>query len=150
MKNYTLNLMRLSLALVIVMSSNLTFAQENIVVASIAKPVADEKIVTEGDALEAKKEKEEAEEGKFSVSGYIDSYYFTNFNTSAYSLTIGTMEIRADKQGQPCEGFASGQTADARYDSKTLMLERDKRSCKLRVRRMEFTDPPGSAPPAAR
>jgi len=76
--------------------------------------------------------------------------YFANFNTSAYSLTIGTMEVRADKQGQPCEGFATGQTADARYDSKTLMLERDKRSCKLRVRRMEFTDPPGSAPPAAR
>ena len=76
--------------------------------------------------------------------------FFTNFNTSAYSLTIGTMEVRADKQGQPCEGFASGQTADARYDAKTLMLERDKRSCKLRVRRMEFTDPPGSAPPAAR
>jgi hypothetical protein len=76
--------------------------------------------------------------------------YFANFNTSAYSLTIGTMEIRADKQGQPCEGFAAGQTADARYDAKTLILERDKRSCKLRVRRMEFTDPPGSAPPAAR
>jgi len=76
--------------------------------------------------------------------------YFANFNTSGYSLTIGTMEVRADKQGQPCEGFATGQTADARYDSKTLMLERDKQSCKLRIRRMEFTDPPGSAPPAAR
>ena len=90
MKNYTLNLMRLSLALVVVMSSNKTFAQENIVVASITKPVAkDEKIVTEGDVLEVKKEKEEAEEGKFSVSGYIDTYYFTNFNKPASRDNMG-------------------------------------------------------------
>ncbi|MBI3606617.1 MAG: hypothetical protein HY207_01455 [Nitrospirae bacterium] len=75
--------------------------------------------------------------------------YFANFNMSAYSLTIGTMDVRADKAGTPCEGFATGQTADARYDSRTLIIERDKQSCKLTIRRMEFTDPPGSAPPEA-
>ncbi len=53
MKKYILNLMRLSLALVVVMSSNLTFAQENIVVASVTKPVVkDEVIVTAGDLAE--------------------------------------------------------------------------------------------------
>ena len=76
--------------------------------------------------------------------------YFVNFNTSAYSLTIGTMEVRAEKKGPPCEGFADGQTAEARYDAKTLVLERDKKSCKLTIRRMEFTEPPSSAPPATR
>lgn len=91
MKNYTANMMRLSLALILVIGSNFAIAQDNtIVVASIAKPVAkDDKIVTEGDALEAKNEKEEAEEGKFSVSGYLDTYYFTNFNKPASRDNMG-------------------------------------------------------------
>ncbi len=64
-------------------------AQENIVVASITKPVTkEEKIVTEGDLVEAKKD-EEAEEGKFSVSGYLDTYYFTNFNKPASRDNMG-------------------------------------------------------------
>ena len=66
-------------------------AQET-VVASIAKPaVKEEKIVTEGDALETKleEEKKETEEGKFSVSGYLDTYYFTNFNNPVSRDNMG-------------------------------------------------------------
>jgi hypothetical protein len=70
--------------------------------------------------------------------------YFSLFNTSAYSLTMGAIEIRADKRGQPCAGFASGQTADARYSAKEIILTREKQECKLTVRRMEFTDAPGT------
>lgn len=60
----------------------------------------DEKIVTAGEKLEAKKaeevkeeevkkEKEEEEGGKLSVNGYLDSYYFTNFNKPASRDNMG-------------------------------------------------------------
>ncbi len=92
MKNYTQSLIRLSLSFVVLLSANSLFAQENIVVASNAKPIVkEEKIVTKGDALEAETEKTKAEEedGTFSVSGYIDSYYFTNFNKPASRDNMG-------------------------------------------------------------
>lgn len=85
--------------------------------------------------------------------------YFTNFNRSAYSLTVGTMEVRADKQGPPCNGLTNGQQIPVRYNSQAIILEHQP-PCKLTVRRMEFTDaprsatpesgPPPPAPPAAR
>ncbi len=80
MKNYTLNVMRLSLALVVVMSSNRTFAQENIVVASLTKPIVkEEAIVTAGDLAEEAKKVEE--EPSFTFSGSVDTYFHSSFNT---------------------------------------------------------------------
>lgn len=76
--------------------------------------------------------------------------FFTNFNTSAYSLTIGALEIRADRRGPLCPGTAVGQQVAARYNSKIILLGPEKDKCKLTIRRMEFTEPPASAPPAAR
>jgi len=70
--------------------------------------------------------------------------FFTNFNTSAYSISIGKLDIRADKQGPPCEGTSSGQTLAARYDNKIIVLGSGKTACTLTVRRMEFTDAPGA------
>lgn len=66
-------------------------AQENpIVVASNAAKPTIEVVPTKGDELEAKLEEEkEAEEGKFSVSGYIDTYYFTNFNKPSSRDNMG-------------------------------------------------------------
>lgn len=72
--------------------------------------------------------------------------YFTNFNRSAYSLTVGTMEIRADKQGPLCAGLAGGQRVKARYSATAIILEHTP-PCKLTVRRMEFTGAPQSADP---
>jgi len=78
-------------------------------------------------------------EGEATIS---ELNYFSNFNTSAYSLSIGTLEIRADKQGPPCEGTATGQRLAARYDNKMIVLGSGKTACKLTVRRMEFTGAP--------
>jgi hypothetical protein len=69
--------------------------------------------------------------------------FFTNFNTSAYSLTIGTLDIRADRQGPPCPETAAGQQVAARYNNKVILLGPEKNRCKLTVRRMEFTGAPG-------
>ncbi len=70
--------------------------------------------------------------------------FFTNFNTSAYSLTIGTLDIRAERRGPPCPGTAVGQQVAARYNSKVILLGPEKDKCKLTVRRMEFTGAPGT------
>jgi len=90
MKKYTTQLMRLSLAIILLISGKNSFAQDNVVVASAAKPVVkEEKIVTEGDVQEEKAKAEEEEDGKFSVSGYLDTYYFTNFNKPASRDNMG-------------------------------------------------------------
>jgi hypothetical protein len=68
--------------------------------------------------------------------------YFSNFNIAAYSITAGTMEIRADKQGPPCPGTEAGTKIAARYDNKLMFLGPEKDRCKLTIRRMEFTGPP--------
>lgn len=72
--------------------------------------------------------------------------YFTNLNLTAYSLTVGTMEIRADKQGPPCPNGDVGQKIEVRYDNKVIFLgpEGQKPECKLTVRQMAFTAPPQS------
>lgn len=90
MKKYTTQLMRLSLALILLISGKNSFAQDNVIVASAAKPtVKEEKIITEGDVQEEKAKAEEEEDGKFSVSGYLDTYYFTNFNKPASRDNMG-------------------------------------------------------------
>jgi hypothetical protein len=70
--------------------------------------------------------------------------YFTNLNVTAYSLTLGTLEIRADKQGPPCPQANVGQQIEIRYDNKMAFLgpEGQKPECKLKVRQMGFTAPP--------
>jgi hypothetical protein len=70
--------------------------------------------------------------------------YFTNLNVTAYSLTLGTLEIRADKQGPPCPQADVGQQIEIRYDNKMAFLgpEGQKPECKLKVRQMGFTAPP--------
>jgi len=49
----------------------------------------DEKIVTEGEKKEEVKQEAEPEPGKFSINGYLDSYYFTNFNKPASRDNMG-------------------------------------------------------------
>lgn len=70
--------------------------------------------------------------------------YFSTLNITAYSLTVGTMEIRADKQGPPCPKTDVGQQVEIRYDNKLAFLgpEGQKPECKLKVRQMGFTSPP--------
>jgi hypothetical protein len=68
--------------------------------------------------------------------------YFSNFNLSAYSITIGAMEFRADRKGPPCPGTEAGKQIAARYDNTIMILGDEKDRCKLTIRRMEFTGPP--------
>lgn len=76
-------------------------AQDVLTASASAKPVitTEEAIVTNGEKAEAKKseevkkEKEEEEAGKLSVSGYIDSYYFTNFNKPASRDNMGVSGV---------------------------------------------------------
>lgn len=68
--------------------------------------------------------------------------YFSNFNLSAYSITIGSMEVRADRKGPPCPGTETGKQIAARYDNTIMFLGDEKDRCKLTIRRMEFTGPP--------
>lgn len=76
----------------LIVSATNALAQNNLVVASAAKPkvVLEEKIVTQGDLAETKEaEEEKKDEGEFSVSGYLDTYYFTNFNKPASRDNMG-------------------------------------------------------------
>ncbi|HMJ70661.1 MAG TPA: outer membrane beta-barrel protein [Cyclobacteriaceae bacterium] len=80
---------------------NSAFAQDNLTASlnnrrlPVGKENEDEKIVTAGEKKEeakpedVKKEKEEEEGPKFSVNGYLDSYYFTNFNKPASRDNMG-------------------------------------------------------------
>jgi hypothetical protein len=90
-------LYRLVIFLVVLISPIAVFAQDNLTASLNNRrlPVGtDEKIVTEGEKKEeAKKEGEEAEEGKLSVNGYIDSYYFTNFNKPASRDNLGVSGV---------------------------------------------------------
>ena len=94
MKNHRLNFLALSIVLFLI-SNFESKAQTEIVVASNEKkPVAnvtkEELIITAGEVIQAKeKEEEEKEAGKLSVSGYLDSYYFTNFNKPATQDNMG-------------------------------------------------------------
>jgi hypothetical protein len=93
MKKSTLHILKYaSLLYIILISGTSALAQENIVVASAVKPKVkqEEKIVTQGDLAENKQEEEEKkEDGEFSVSGYLDTYYFTNFNKPASRDNMG-------------------------------------------------------------
>ncbi len=79
MKKFTIQLMRLSLALILLISSKSSFSQD-VVVASAVKPVVkEEKIITEGDLAAA--EEEDEKEPTFTLSGSLDTYFRTSFNT---------------------------------------------------------------------
>ena len=90
MKNYKLKLLSITVAALFFCSVE-SNAQEGIVVASNeTKPVVkEEPIITEGEKAEEKKKEEEKEEGKMTISGYLDSYYFTNFNKPASRDNMG-------------------------------------------------------------
>jgi len=85
MKKYTRNLLLLSLSLIVLMSGNSAFAQENVVVASAAKPVVkDDVIITAGDKAEKEareKAAEEEDEPTFTFSGSVDTYFHSSFKT---------------------------------------------------------------------
>jgi hypothetical protein len=85
MKKITRQLIGLSLVLILLMAGKLSYAQEEVIVASLAKPVVrQEVIVTAGDKA-AESVKEEDEEPAFSFSGSIDTYFHTTFkNQNAY------------------------------------------------------------------
>ncbi|MBK8289565.1 MAG: porin [Flammeovirgaceae bacterium] len=85
MKKITRQLIGLSLVLILLMAGKLSYAQEEVIVASLAKPVVrQEVIVTAGDKA-AESVKEDEEEPAFSFSGSIDTYFHTTFkNQNAY------------------------------------------------------------------
>ncbi len=90
MKNYRLKLLVIAAVLFFILPE--TQAQSDLIVASnTVKPIRiiEEKIVTAGEAKEKEDEEKKEEEGKFSVSGYLDSYYFTNFNKPASRDNMG-------------------------------------------------------------
>ncbi len=64
--------------------------------ASIAKPAVvstDEKIVTAGEAKAAAEEEKPEDKGKFTYSGYFDTYYFANLNAPASRNNLGSSGI---------------------------------------------------------
>ena len=89
MKNYKSKLLPI---LVLLVAYHLELkGQIEVIVASNEKnpiPANFEPIQTVGEIEQAKEEKKE-EEGKFTVSGYIDTYYFTNFNKPASRDNMG-------------------------------------------------------------
>lgn len=78
-----------------IVSPMVVIAQDDNLTASLNNrrlPVSpDEKIVTEGEKKEEQKKAEEPEpEGpRFTINGYLDSYYFTNFNKPASRDNMG-------------------------------------------------------------
>lgn len=82
MKKYTTRLMQLSLAFILLIGGRNSFAQDNVVVASAAKPVVKEdKIVTEGDKAAAEAKAEDEDEPTFTFAGSIDTYFHSSFKT---------------------------------------------------------------------
>ncbi len=82
MKKYTTQLMQLSLAFILLIGGRNSFAQDNVVVASAAKPVVKEdKIVTEGDKAAADAKAEDEDEPTFTFAGSIDTYFHSSFKT---------------------------------------------------------------------
>lgn len=64
--------------------------------ASIAKPMVistDEKIVTAGEAKAEGEEEKPEDKGKFTYSGYFDTYYFANLNAPASRNNLGSSGI---------------------------------------------------------
>ena len=68
------------------------FAQGEQLAASVNKSVTiakEEPVVAAGEKKAATQEEEKKEEGKLSISGYLDSYYFTNFNNPSTRDNMG-------------------------------------------------------------
>jgi len=88
---------------VVFISPIVAFGQQDNLTASLNNrrlPVGpDEKIVTEGEKKENEKKEEQVKEDpapegpKFTVNGYIDSYYFTNFNKPASRDNMGVSGV---------------------------------------------------------
>ncbi len=90
MKNYRLCLLSILMFIFFTPYSE-SYGQSPILVASNESvPVLglNEPIVTAGEKVESEQE-EEKEEGKLTVSGYLDSYYFTNLNKPASRDNMG-------------------------------------------------------------
>lgn len=84
--------LRYALLVAVILVAPEVVAQDVLVASNTTKPAAatkDEPIVTEGEIKAQDEKEEEEEEGKLSVSGYIDSYYFTNFNKPASRNNMG-------------------------------------------------------------
>ena len=92
MKNIKLQFL-LAFVLIVTISIPLAAQDSPIVAANYTKSVDNksattEPIVTAGEQKEAEEKKEE-EEGKLSVNGYLDSYYFHNFNNPSTRDNMG-------------------------------------------------------------
>ncbi len=75
--------------------TNRAIAQGELTV-SIAKPAvvsAEEKIVTAGEAKAAAEEEKPEDKGKFTYSGYFDTYYFANLNSPSSRSNLGSSGI---------------------------------------------------------
>src|SRR5690349_980403 len=70
-------------------------SQDVLVASAEAKtsPIVNEPLVTEGEKEEAKKAEDEEDEGKLTVSGYLDTYYFHNFNNPASRNNMGVSGV---------------------------------------------------------
>ena len=89
MKNFKANLFSLSAILLFFYSVESTAQDRAVVASNEAKPVIkEEAILTEGEKAQADVD-ELKEEGKLAVSGYLDSYYFTNFNKPSSRDNMG-------------------------------------------------------------
>jgi len=85
MKKSFLQILKYGSLLLLLLNSNVSFSQDNLIVAS-AKPIKEEEpIVTAGDKAEvelAKAEDEEVEAPSFTFSGSIDTYFRSSFKTT--------------------------------------------------------------------
>lgn len=90
MKNYRLKLLSILFVVFFFCSAESNGQDGIVVVSNETKPVIakEETIITEVNKT-AKKEEAVEEEGKLSISGYLDSYYFTNFNKPATLDNMG-------------------------------------------------------------
>lgn len=128
MKKSTLHILKYgSLLYIILITGTASLAQENIVVASAAKPVVkEEPIITAGDRAEAeliKANEEEGDEPKLTFSGSIDTYFHTSFNTTnnyyggAYAPSTSFSDLKGFSLGMvnliaTYSGDRAGFTAD--------------------------------------
>ncbi len=121
MKKTTLQILKYSSMLCILVSGTAALAQENIIVASNKPIVKQEEIITAGDLAEEKKKEED--EPTFTFSGSIDTYFHSSFKTKnayygdAYAPSTSFADLKGFGLGMvnliaTYGGDKSGFTAD--------------------------------------
>jgi hypothetical protein len=53
--------------------------------------------------------------------------------TTVYFLKVGSVTFAAERQGEPCKDFFTGDQVSVSYDESTITMIKDSKSCRLSI-----------------